>query len=308
MKWSRLSRWAVMASAVVALALGMGAVGRGEPASVLPEDRSFGPPQPVEIAGYSGDAMEPFLTRDGRWLLFNTRNGPRDQTDLMLARRIDDRHYAFVGPLAGANSAALDGVPSVDRAGRLFFVSTRDYGRTGNTLWTGHFSDGKASDVRPLQTNFTRKRLLRLNIDLEITADGDELYVAENRWNLFRGRPATSDIAVARRVGDRFERRPDSDRLMRAINGPALDYAPATSTDRLTLYFTRWDPRISRNVPHILVAHRTSVDSPWESPRLLAAASDFVEGATVTPDDCAILYHARIAEQYRLFMVRRARC
>ena len=142
MKRARLLRWAVVASEAIALALGVGAVGRGEPAAVVHEDRSFGLMQPVKIAGYSGDAMEPFLARDGCWLLFNRRNGPREQTDLMVARRIDDRHFAFVGPLAVANCAALDGVPSVDRAGHLFLVSTRNYNRTGNTLWTGRFSDG----------------------------------------------------------------------------------------------------------------------------------------------------------------------
>ena len=108
MKRARLLRWAVVASEAIALALGVGAVGRGEPAAVLHEYRSFGLMQPVKIAGYSGDAMEPFLARDGCWLLFNRRNGPREQTDLMVAQRIDDRHFAFVGPLAVANSAALD--------------------------------------------------------------------------------------------------------------------------------------------------------------------------------------------------------
>lgn len=110
-------------------------------------DDSFSAPSPVEIAGYAGDAMEPFVTRDGRWLLFNTRNGPKDQTDLMLARRIDDTHFAFVGPLAGANSSSLDGVASVDRSGHFFFVSNRDYDRTGNTLWSGSFADGQVRDV-----------------------------------------------------------------------------------------------------------------------------------------------------------------
>ncbi len=134
MKRARLLRWAVGASAAIALALGVGAVGHGEPAAVLHEDRSFGLMQPVEIAGYSGDAMEPFLAWDGRWLLFNRRNGPRDQTDLMVARRIDDRHFAFVGPPAVANSAALEGVPSVDRAGHLFLVSTREFEHSSRAI------------------------------------------------------------------------------------------------------------------------------------------------------------------------------
>ena len=250
----RRSHWVAVAVALLALGATLGSTARKPPTAADLDDRSFGRPQAVEIAGYSGDAMEPFVTRDGRWLIFNTRNGPRDQTDLMLAKRIDDRHFAYVGPLAGANSASLDGVGSVDRDGRFYFVSNRDYDRSGNTLWTGRFADGRVGNVHPLATDFTPKRLLRLNIDLEISADGSELIVAENRWNLFKGRPASSHLAVARRVGEWFERRLDSDRLMNAINGVALDYAPATSTDRQTLIFTRWNPRLAGDVPHLMIS------------------------------------------------------
>jgi hypothetical protein len=35
---------------------------------------AFHKPEDVAINGYQGDAMEPFLTRDGRYLLFNNRN------------------------------------------------------------------------------------------------------------------------------------------------------------------------------------------------------------------------------------------
>lgn len=276
-------------------------------------DDSFSAPRPVEIAGYAGDAMEPFVTRDGRWLLFNTRNGPKDQTDLMLARRIDDTHFAFVGPLAGANSSSLDGVASVDRSGHFFFVSNRDYDRTGNTLWSGSFADGQVRDVRPLRTDFTPRKLLRLNIDLEVSADGDELYVAENRWDLLRRRPASSHLAVANRAISAtgqplFVRRADSDALFAALRSSALDYAPATSSDRLTLYFTRWQAGRSGAVPRILVSRRATTASAWGSPRLVAAVSGFVEGPTVTPDGCAILYHAKVGEAYRLFLVRRKTC
>jgi hypothetical protein len=37
---------------------------------------AFQTPEDVSIAGYDGEAMEPFLTRDRRYLLFNNRNEP----------------------------------------------------------------------------------------------------------------------------------------------------------------------------------------------------------------------------------------
>jgi len=301
----------MLALGVVAVSLAAFARPDGEPALAI--DDSFTAPQLISIAGYTGDAMEPFLTRDGRWLLFNNRNGPKDQTDLMAARRTDDTHFTFVGPLTGANSGSLDGVASVDRAGHFFFVSNRDYDRSGNTLWTGNFADGQVRDARPLVTDFTPRKLLRLNIDLEVSADGEELYVAENRWDLFRRRPGSSHLAVANRAISAtnqpiFVRRADSDALFAALRSGALDYAPATSIDRLTLYFTRWQAGRSGAVPHILVVRRATTRSAWGSPRLLGAASGFVEGPTVTPDGCGILYHAKVGEAYRLFLVRRKVC
>ena len=316
----RFLRWPVLLLALGVIAIGLAAFARPDPEPALMIDDSYSPPQPVSIAGYTGDAMEPFLTRDGRWLLFNTRNGPKDQTDLMVAKRIDDTHFTLVGPLTGANSGSLDGVASVDRAGHFFFVSNRDYDRSGNTLWTGIFADGQVRDARPLVTDFTPRKLLRLNIDLEVSADGNELYVAENRWDLFRRRPGSSHLAVANRsisaTGQPasatnqpiFVRNMNSDALFSALRTGALDYAPATSTDRLTFYFTRWQAGRSGAVPHILVSRRATTASAWGSPRLLAAASGFVEGPTVTPDGCGILYHAKVGEAYRLFLVRRKSC
>ena len=34
-----------------------------------PADTSFEAPRAVVLRGYGGDAMEPFVTRDGRWLI-----------------------------------------------------------------------------------------------------------------------------------------------------------------------------------------------------------------------------------------------
>ena len=69
----------------------------------------------MTIRGYDGDAMEPFITKDGRWLLFNNRNDPRINTDLHFAARVDDLTFTYKGEIKGVNTAALEGVPSVDQ-------------------------------------------------------------------------------------------------------------------------------------------------------------------------------------------------
>ena len=280
-----------------------------KPVSDPPATEVFGTPEAVTISGYGSNAMEPFLSRDGRWLFFNTRNGPQDQTDLHVARRGGELSFTYVGPLTGANSAKLDGVASVDRRGHFYFVSTRNYDATGNTLWTGHLHDGRVDDVRPLATDFTPRRALRLNIDMEISADGETLYFTENRWDIVHARPATSNLAMATRTGDRFVRRRDSDVLMRAINTPALEYAPATSADQLTLYFTRMDSaKTSDRAFAILMSRRSSTNAAWQAPVRIATIAGYVEAPTVSPDGCRLFYHAATASGFRLFSVKRRDC
>jgi len=77
---------------------------------------NFGTPVPVTNEGYHGDAMEPFVSTDGKYLFFNNRNDPATSTDLYFARRVNDTTFAFAGALAGANSPELDAVASMDRA------------------------------------------------------------------------------------------------------------------------------------------------------------------------------------------------
>src|ERR1700722_9366297 len=64
---------------------------------------AFANPTLVAISGYSGDAMEPFISKDGQYLFFNNRNDPSINTDLFYAARVDDATFTFLGPVAGAN-------------------------------------------------------------------------------------------------------------------------------------------------------------------------------------------------------------
>jgi hypothetical protein len=279
---------------------------------LLAVDTSFSNPVPVTIAGYDGHAMEPFISRDGALLFFNSRNQPSDQTDLHVARRRNDTLFAYLGPLEGANSAELDGVASADRQGRFHFVSTRDYARTGNTLWTATLRGHSVADPKPLRSNFTAKRLLRLNIDQEISADGETLYFAENRWDLLRSVPATSDLAMAQRSSDSFARLAESDRLTRAVNSNALEFAPATSSDERTLYFTRLDMsrlrRKQNDAFQLLVSSRPDRRAPWGKPKRIEAVRGHVEAPSVTPDDCGLYFHALTGERFEIRFTRRRNC
>jgi hypothetical protein len=304
---SRKLRIAVLCIGLMAAAFS-GCAARRAP-SPIAVTTAFLPAEAVMVDGYDGHAMEPFLSRDGTLLFFNNRNDPADQTELHVARRISDLHFAYVGPVEGANSSGLDGVASMDRTGHFYFISTRDYDATGNTLWTGRWTGRAVSGVTPMATDFTPRRLLRLNIDMEISADGDTLYVAENRWDLLRNALASSDIAMARRVSGRFERLANSDALLARINTGALEFAPSTSADERTLYFTRLNMRAFRrgdaNAFMTFVSTRRDRTMPWGEPRRIAAITGHAEAPTSSVDGCALYFHQLVDGRFRLFRTQR---
>src|SRR5262249_44839471 len=63
-----------------------------------PASGQFSNPQQVTIAGYSGDAMEPFISRDGKYLFFNNSN-TATTTRLFWATEMDPVTFRFQGEI-----------------------------------------------------------------------------------------------------------------------------------------------------------------------------------------------------------------
>ncbi|MBM3344297.1 MAG: hypothetical protein FJY56_19615 [Betaproteobacteria bacterium] len=78
----------------------------------------------------------------------------------------------------------------------------------------------------------SRKQMGQVNFDAEISADGQTLYAVDGEFS-GGAIPKTANIFVARRIGERFERLPNSDAIMAHINTRDLEYAPAISADEL---------------------------------------------------------------------------
>ena len=262
---------------------------------------TFHDPQPVRIVGYDGDAMEPFLSRDGRMLFFNNRNDPKVDTDLFWAERIDGLDFRFRGPVIGANSRDLDAVASMDADGEFYFVSARDYARTGALIHRGRFRDGRVDGVEVV-SGLASKARPGFSFDAEISADGGRLYYVESRRGAHESRLAVAD----RRAGG-FVKDPRSDAMLRAVNAPGLVYAPATTADGLELFFTRAAPRlfVLLDTPKIYQSHRRSVDEPFGPPERIAAIQGFAEAPTISPDGLSLYYHALVGGRWRLFRVVR---
>jgi hypothetical protein len=256
----------------------------------------------VEIAGFSGSAMEPYISCDGRYLFFNNRNEPAEQTDLFLAEAAGADRFQLVGPLAGANAPppALDAVPSLDLRGELFFISTRSYDTSLATLYQGDFREGRVESVRLVPGNVSRGQRGWLTMDAEIARDGSLLYFADAR---FSGGPIPdeADLVIARRTLDAFTVDDEGRRLVAALNTRALEYAPAAAADGLELFFTRLDGA----TPAILRATRARASDPFGAPSPIEGVSGFVEAPTLTCDGRALYFHRLDGGEFAIYRADR---
>ena len=252
----------------------------------------------------------------GKYLLFNNggaahdSDGKKGDPDLHYAQRINDYTFRYQGEIRGANSDMVDGAPSLDQRNRLFFISPRSYKEKLSTIHTALFKNGEATGVRLVNENISPNKAGWLNMDAEISADGNVLYYSVNHWNTNLNVPITSNLHMARWVGDRFKQQVDSDEIFRKVNTGELEYAPSLSADQLVLAFTRGRLNIKEGklrgmTSRILLATRKSVDQPFDEPRWIKAITGLVEGPTFTPDQKIIYYHKKENKTFRLYGVER---
>ena len=266
-----------------------------------PPSTDFQNPQRVTIDGYNDDAMEPFLTRDGKYLFFNNLNDPKVNTNLHWAERIDDLHFKYRGEILGVNTPALEGVASMDRQGNFYFVSNRSYDQTASTLYRAHFANGAVTDVE-LVPGISLAKPGIVNFDAEISADGNTLYFVESEFSIF-GQPKSARILFAHRNGNSFVRDDASAAIMKNINSDGLNYAPATSASECEIFFTR----ANASGPVNYIAKRANKSLPFEAPLRIAAITGFAEGPTLSPDELSLYYHVKENGRFVIYRVTRPR-
>jgi hypothetical protein len=261
---------------------------------------AFGNPERIKIRGYSDHAMEPFITRDGRYMFFNNSNDPSVNTNLRYAERIDDLTFEYKGEVAGVNTQALEGVPTMDKNGVFYFVSTRNYKETLSTIYQGRFSGGSVTGVK-IVDGVSEKALGRVNFDVEVSVDGRTLYFVDG---VFSGKPTPdkADIAIAVRDGAGFRRLSGSAELLKNVNTDALEYAACVSPDELELFFTR----AGKGGPAIYRSTRKNATQAFDSPARVAAIKGFVEAPALSPDGRSLYYHLKEGERFVIYRVTRS--
>jgi hypothetical protein len=261
-----------------------------------------GQPKRVEIIGYDDDAMEPFISRDGRYLLFNNLNEPTTNTDIHFAERLDDFRWRYRGKVKGVNTPDLAGCPTMDRNGRMFFVSPRNYPKTLCTIYTGLFKNGEVTDVQMVESISLKKPGI-VNFDVDISPDGEMLIFVDSRFTPDAG-PQYADLVIALWDGTRFVRSPDSSRLLSQANKTAaLQYAPTISSNKLTLYFTRFDRHSDYKGPQIYCSVRPAMDAPFGLPAHVEGLGEYVEGTAFSPNERLLYFHRKDVKRFNLYAI-----
>src|SRR5215510_10869290 len=264
------------------------------------EYAAFGNPERITIRGYSDHAMEPFITRDGRYLFFNNSNDPSVNTNIHYAARINDLTFEYKGEIAGVNTQALEGVPTMDKNGAFYFISTRSYKETLSTIYQGRFSRGAITGVKIVE-GVSEKAPGHVNFDVEVSADGRTLYFVDG---VFSGKPTPdkADIAIAVRGDAGFRRLAGSAELLKNINTGDLEYAACISPGELELFFTR----VGKSGPAIYRSTRKTVTQPFDPPERVAAIRGFVEAPALSPDGRSLYYHLKEGERFVIYRVTRS--
>ena len=259
----------------------------------------FAMPERVTILGYADHTMEPFISADGRYLFFNNSNDPAVDTNLHYAEYLSDLTYTYKGQITGANTDALEGVPTMDSAGNFYFVSTRSYEQTLSTIYGGQFINGLLNNVA-LVPGLSKQILGQVNFDVEISTDGNFMYFVDG---LFSGQPFpdAADLVLAIRNDTGFLRDPASAAIFATINTAALEYAAAISSNGTELFFTRLDG-MQTGIYH---AWRATADAPFGEPQRINVIDGFVEAPTLSADGRRLFYHRRDGALFVIYRVTR---
>lgn len=252
-------------------------------------------PEPVHIEGYTDEAMEPFISRDGKFLFFNTRNDVAN-TNLQFAQATD-KGFEYRGVLYGTISFDLDAVPTMAADGRFCFVSPRDYRRTRVSVLCGDFDGKKVKDTLP-QPTLATERMGRLIFDVELSADGKTMIFAEGTFS-GGAAPDDADLYVATLGQGGYMRTHEGRRIFANVNTSELEYAPALSQDGLELFFTRPSGIWPFSQPKIFRAKRANADDPFGIPEELNV-DGYVEGPTLAPDG-TLYFHKRVNGRFEIW-------
>ena len=261
----------------------------------------------IEIQGYSGDAMEIGISPDGEYLLFNDGNKPNK--DMHWSRRIDDRTYKYQGKVANTVSNKVDGTPSCDDNGNIYFTTLKTYPNSFKTIYISKFQDGVALDPAPVNGNIYVKNesqspKLWVSLDPDISNDGRLLFYSEGRFVPRVGFPYPFNVRGAEKIDGEFVKM--DDRILENINTDSLEYAPTITSDGLEIFFSRIGKVNGKpKMVGIYTARRKSTNEPFSRPEKIMAITGNVEAPVLSGDESYLYYHRMDHGVFKVYRVTR---
>ncbi len=270
----------------------------------------FSNEQKVEIIGYTGDAMEPYISRDEKYLFFNEHQGENSK-ELYYAEKIDNLTFQYKGKVQGVNSPEVDGNPTMDSKNNFYFITTRDLSSGDfDTLYTGVFKDGVVENLNKVKGTINIDKKMWINMGVEITKDGNTMYTSNARFKIGNNFPSEGNIRLAIKEGDEFNIPNNEQEILKNINTDyAIEYAGEVSDNGLELFYSQ----VTLSKPPVFKlysAKRSSIDKPFEIPEYIAEPFKnnkyaFVEGPTLSPNGKRLYYHKLDKEKFSIFMLTR---
>ncbi len=243
--------------------------------------------------------MEPYISPDGRYLLFNNSN-QASHTVLLYATRNDDGAFTFRGQIAGVNvPTGLTAVAALAQDGELYFISTRSYSSTLSTVYAGTFTAGSVTGVH-LVPGVSERTPGVVEFDVDVSADDKTLFVSVGQFGAGGTGPTSASIAMFDRAAHGFVINPRSQSLLRFVNKPgSLTYAADISPSGLQLFFTQ--VTIGQGPPAIYRAQRTNLGQPFRDVKRVAVATGFVEAPSLSSDADTLYYHRKVSGVFKIF-------
>ena len=249
--------------------------------------------------------MEPFVTRDGNCLFFNSLNDGIN-TSLYYATKVTDTFFELQGEITGVNGTPphLDAVASMDMQNEFYFVSTRNYPTVYENLQTGHFNNGIVTDVNPVKGDFYIKSPGWIVMDVEINKAGDVLYYVNAKFS-GGSSPDEAIFGIALKDNSEFNKSSNSDYVLQNINNPDyLVYAACISSDGKEFFFTRIKKGILKT--EICRSVRSNLNDPFSIPKVIKLSGDLIEAPTLTDDGKRLYFHKKLNKdgKHHIFTIK----
>ena len=264
----------------------------------------------VTIINYTGDAMEPFISKDDKYLFFNNLQGPNNK-DIYYAEKIDDTTFIFKGEVQGVNTPYVDANPTMDAQNNFYFISTRDLANGNKTIYSGIFNNGTVSNLHQINGTINIPTPYWINMGVEISKNGKTLFVSSAKFNIGENFPTKGDIRFAIKSANKYNIPNNEQDILANINtDSAIEYAGELSADELELFYsqvTLSSPPVfklyyaKREQADGIFGNPISITEPFKNNRYAV-----VEAPTLSNDGKRLYYHKLDSSgTYSIFMLSR---